>query len=67
MKKLSWWNLSAREKAKRSFILTPIMGLLVLLNLPDSSFSGGLGWGIVLGSMALMLLQGFYYQRKSDI
>ena len=67
MKKLWWWNLSDREKAKRSFVLTPIIGILVFLKLHDLSFSVGRGWGIVLGSMALMALQGFYYQRKSGI
>ncbi|MBD1559957.1 hypothetical protein HC752_23850 [Vibrio sp. S9_S30] len=66
MKKLFWWNLSTQEKASRSFILTPIIGILVFLALQDSSLSGFQVSGIILGSMALMVLQGLYYRRKDS-
>lgn len=65
MKKLFWWNLNAQEKAKRSFILVPVTGILVFLGFQGSSLSGFVVSGIIVGSMALMLLQGLYYRRKS--
>ena len=66
MKKLFWWNLSTQEKARRSFILTPITGILVYLALQDSNLSGFQVSGIILGSMVLMLLQCVYYRRKDS-
>ncbi|WP_047044164.1 hypothetical protein [Vibrio mexicanus] len=64
MKKLFWWNLTVQEKMKRSFILTPITGILLFLLLNDSNLSGLQVSAIVVISMTLMLFQGLYYKRK---
>lgn len=65
MKKLFWWNLNTREKARRSFILAPIFGLMFLLQSNDSTLFGLDKWAVALVSTILMLLQGLYYYRKS--
>ncbi|WP_087022309.1 hypothetical protein [Thaumasiovibrio subtropicus] len=64
MKKLFWWNLTVQEKMKRSFVLTPITGILLFLLLNDADLSGLKISAIVAIGMMLMLLQGLYYKRK---
>lgn len=65
MKKLFWWNLNPSEKAKRSFILIPITGILAIVVLRDFDFSVHQENGIALTCMVLMLIQGLYYKRQA--
>ena len=64
MSKLFWWNLNNQEKAQRSFILTPIVGMFVYFAVLDSTFSSLVQWEIIVGSMVFMLIQAFYYKLK---
>jgi len=66
MRKLLWWNLNTQEKAKRSFILAPITGVLPLLLLADTTLSNLSVWGIAIAGIFLFMAQGLYYKRKAN-
>ncbi|MGO2012846.1 MAG: hypothetical protein ACTJH9_06605 [Pseudoalteromonas sp.] len=68
MNKLFWWNLNSEEKAKRSFILAPVIGVLAFLFmfLANTTLSTLSILGISIAAVFLMVAQGLYYKRKAD-
>ncbi|MGO2478313.1 MAG: hypothetical protein ACTH7Q_08100 [Pseudoalteromonas sp.] len=68
MNKLFWWNLNSEEKAKRSFILAPVIGVLAFLFmfLANTTLSTLSILGISIAAIFLMVAQGLYYKRKAD-
>lgn len=67
MNKLFWWNLNSEEKAKRSFILAPVIGVLAFLFmfLANTTLSTLSMLGISIAAVFLMVAQGLYYKRKA--
>ncbi len=63
MRKLFWWNLNDQEKARRSFILVPVFGVIAYFVLSDLAYTPFRFLGAFLIAL-LMLLQGLYYQHK---
>lgn len=64
--KISWWNLSNQEKAKRSFMMAAPFALLILLFPERITFFtlGKVEFAIV--AAVVMVAQGCYYKFKAN-